>query len=76
MSDIDLQELFPDMRPIQKAPSIGGVNGFGTALYGSRDKCDKTGTEVKTLWLSALYIPLLSIASYRVANAPGGGWYF
>lgn len=76
MSDIDLKELFPDMRPVQKAPSIGSVNGFGTALYGARDKCNQTGAEVKTLWLTALYIPLIAFAAYRVVRAPDGGWYF
>jgi hypothetical protein len=72
----DLFERFPEMKPVDKAPTLQTVNGIGTTAYGRRDLDPETGTYVLTQWFTILYIPLIPIASYRVANAPGGGWYF
>ena len=66
-SDVnDLREMFPDLEPIRKAPSIGRYNGIGTAIYGKRDYHEETGTYVKTLCFVVLFIPLLALRSYRV----------
>jgi|SRR5882672_940106 len=40
-------------------------NGFGTKYYGRREPGDD-GSYVTTLWITALYIPVLPLGSYRV----------
>jgi hypothetical protein len=76
MPDIDLAEKFPDMRPIRSVPTLSTVNGFGATLIGSRDYDEETGTYVKTHCICLLFIPLIALGAYRVADAQGGGWYF
>jgi len=75
MSDNDLESRFPDMRPLKSLPALSTVNGFGCTVYGSRDYDPDTGTYVKTHCLCVLFIPLLMLGAYRVADAPQG-WYF
>ncbi len=72
----DLFERFPDMKPVKQAPSLFTLNGVGTTVYGSRDYDPNSNTYVKTLWLVVLFIPVLPLGAYRVADAPTGGWYF
>src|SRR5262245_4579357 len=76
MSDFNLSERFPELRPITRVPSLSTVNGIGTALHGSRDHDEETGTYVKTHWFTFLFVPVVPLGAYRVADAPGGGWYF
>ncbi len=75
MSEINLDERFPDMRPIGRPPSLFTINGVGTGMYGSRDYDDLTRTYVKTLCICFLFVPLIPLFAYRVADAPRG-WYF
>lgn len=72
----ELFARFPDMRPVTSVPSLYTLNGFGTTLIGRRDYDPETGTYVKTHCLCALFIPVVALGSYRVADAPNGGWYF
>jgi hypothetical protein len=72
----DIFERFPEMRPVYAAPSLHTINGIGTMAYGDRDRDRETGTYVKTVWLTLLFIPVLPLGAYRVADAPNGGWYF
>jgi hypothetical protein len=76
MSDMNLSDRWPEMRPIRKPPGLMTINGIGTSVVGSRDYDDETGTYVKTYCFSVLFIPLVALGAYRVANADGGGWYF
>jgi hypothetical protein len=76
MSEPSLWDRFPDMRPIRRVPPLFRVNGIGLAALGARDRDADTGTYVKTLWLTVLFLPVLPLAAYRVADAEGGGWYF
>lgn len=71
-----LAERCPSMRPMRGKPPLFTINGFGVSLYGDRDRDPVTGTFVKTLFLTGLFVPVLALSSYRVANAPTGGWYF
>ncbi len=41
------------------------LNGFGTRYYGNRDT-GPDGSYVTTLWITALFVPVLPLASYRV----------
>ncbi|MEZ6185808.1 MAG: hypothetical protein R3F62_12460 [Planctomycetota bacterium] len=71
-----LAERCPRMTPIRGTPTLFTLNGFGLTLYGARDRDPVTGTYVKTQYLAALFLPVLAIGAYRVADAPRGGWYF
>jgi tetratricopeptide (TPR) repeat protein len=76
MSEPSIWDKFTDMRPIRSAPTLQTVNGIGTTIYGRRDYDPETGTYVKTHCFSVLFIPVLALGAYRVADAEGGGWYF
>lgn len=71
-----LREKFPNMRPLTTPPSLFRVNGIGVSVYGRRDPDEETGTYIKTLCICFLFIPLIPLAAYRVADAANGGWYF
>lgn len=76
MSEIDLATKFPELRPIDKAPTLFTANGCGMMLRGSRDFDEETGTYVKTHCFVLIFVPLFSVGAYRVADAGNGGWYF
>lgn len=76
MSQIDLNQKFPDLRPIKSPPALFRINGCGVGMYGRRDADYETGTYVATWCLSLVFIPVLALRAYRVAGAPDGGWYF
>lgn len=73
---MSLQERFPDLRPINSAPTLFKINGCGLGMYGRRDTDHETGTYIATHCLCLLFIPLFTLAAYRVADAENGGWYF
>ena len=77
-SDINkkLQLKFPGLVPVKKAPSLGTLNSFGISVYGKSNFDQETNTYTKSLAICALFIPIFYISAYRVADAPGGGWYF
>src|SRR5262245_10572831 len=64
------------MRPIKSAPSLFTMNGCGFGLYGARDHDHETNTYVATYCVCILFVPVVALTAYRVANAPNGGWYF
>jgi hypothetical protein len=74
MSD-DLASRFPQLRPIQSAPSLSNFLGTGCMVYGRRDPDAETGTYVKTHWSTILFVPVFALGAYRVADAPQG-WFF
>lgn len=76
MSQFNLKDKFPHLEPIQSAPSLYTVNGIGTSLYGNRDHDAETGTYVSTLCFCVLFVPLLALRAYRIANAGAGRYYF
>ena len=71
----ELEQRFPKLRPIRSAPPLSTVNGIGCMLIGARDHDPETATYVKTHCFCVVFIPLLSLGAYRVADAPQG-WYF
>ncbi len=77
MASLDeLFERFPEMKPVKTAPAMSTLNGVGARVYGRRDYDPESGTYVLTHWFTILYIPILPLGAYRVANAENGGWYF
>jgi hypothetical protein len=64
------------MRPVRRIPPLTTVNGIGTTLIGNRDFDNETGTYVKTLVVTILFLPLIALGAYRVADAASGGFYF
>lgn len=76
MHESKLQQRFPNLQPINSPPSLFTLNGIGTSIYGERDHDPETGTYVKTLCLTVLFVPIFCLRAYRVANAGGRGWYF
>ena len=76
MSELRLEDRFPNLQPIDSAPSLSTINGIGTCLYGRRDEDAETETYVSTLCFCLLFVPLLCLRSYRIADAGGGSYYF
>ena len=72
----ELRERFPDLQPVNDAPSLFTVNGCGFGVYGKRDYDKETNSYIKTYCLCLIFIPILAISAYRVCDAPTGGWYF
>ncbi|APV48872.1 hypothetical protein BWI17_03760 [Betaproteobacteria bacterium GR16-43] len=68
--------LFPDLSPIDKAPSLTTLNTFGFKLYGKSDYDDETDSYMTTHYFVALFIPLFPIARYRVISDDGDGYRF
>ena len=56
MDGLDLEQKFPDMRPLRSAPGLGTINGIGLAMCGARDRDDQTSTYVKTRCFTVLFI--------------------
>jgi hypothetical protein len=50
------------------------LNGFGTKYYGKREKAGD-GSYITTMWITALYIPVLPVGSYRVKPVGEGTNY-
>lgn len=72
MAPIDIQDVFPDLRPINRAPTTFLLYMCGLTMYGSRDRDEQTRTEVTTHVLVILMVPLLALGAYRVQHQPGG----
>ena len=75
MTEIDLEGRFPHLRPIRSAPSLFRINGCGATVYGTRDLDPETGTYVTTYCVCLLWIPILPLRAYRVADAEDGKYY-
>ena len=76
MSGNNFDEQFPDMRPVNSPPGLFTFNGFGLGVYGARDHDQESGTYVKNHCLCAVFMPIVAIGAYRVADAGNGGWHF
>jgi hypothetical protein len=71
-----LSDKFPELTPIQGAPTLFTINGIGTGIYGARDRDDETGTYVTTLCICVIFIPLVALSAYRVADGGNNQYYF
>jgi tetratricopeptide (TPR) repeat protein len=70
-----LRAKFPELRPLKRVPPLMRVNGIGVGMYGRRDADSETGTYVKTHCICLVFVPILALGAYRVADAERG-WYF
>lgn len=72
----ELAAQFSNTKKIKGTPILGTLNGFGLSMYG-RSKYDAdTQTYLKNHALTLLFIPVFTLATYRVSDAENGGWYF
>ena len=71
----NLRHKFPEMRPVKSAPTLMRINGIGVGMYGKRDLDPETRTYIKTQCFCVVFVPLIALAAYRVADAERG-WYF
>ena len=71
-----LRIKFPHLKPIKSPPSLATVNGIGLSVFGKRDLDAETNTYVKTRCFCFLFVPLIAIDAYRVADAGSRRWYF
>lgn len=76
LADASVPVAAPRPVPISGAPPLFTLNGFGTRLAGRRDVDAATGEYTTTLWICALFIPLIPLASYRVRDAGEGRYRF
>ncbi len=70
-----LRLKFPQLRAVKSPPPLIRINGIGLGMYGRRDADPETGTYIKTHCFCFVFIPILAIGAYRVADAERG-WYF
>jgi len=74
-AELEWKRRFPAMRPLKSPPLLFRLNGCGLGMYGKRALDPETGTYIKTRCLCLLFVPVLPLDSYRVADAESG-WYF
>jgi tetratricopeptide (TPR) repeat protein len=53
------------------SPSLGRINGIGTAFFGERDHDAATNSYVTTHFFTFFFWPVIPLAAYRVASAGG-----
>lgn len=58
-----------------RAPVMSTVNGIGTTIYGREEQGDD-GAYVTTLFFVVLFVPILPIGAYLVADAGGRSYRF
>src|SRR5262249_44942538 len=74
MASFDLRSKFPDLQPLQSMPVVRSSHGCGFMMYGHRDHDPETNTYVRTHCFCLLYLPIVALGAYRLADIPGG-WY-
>lgn len=67
--------LFGNLAPIDSAPSLRTINGFGFAAYGNTDYDQDSESYMATYYFVALFLPLFPICRYRVIST-GNGFRF
>jgi hypothetical protein len=67
--------LFNKLQPVDSAPTLRTINGFGFAIYGKDDFDATSGSHMATYYFAALFFPLFPIARYRVIPT-GNGYRF
>lgn len=76
MTEGDLFKRFPNMKPISGPLVLASINGCGTGIHGSRDRDPETGSYVTTRCLTLVFVPVIPLCAFRIADAETGGWYF
>lgn len=71
-----IRAKFPNLKPVNSPPSLHTINGVGVSIYGKRDFDEETQTYVKTRCICLLFIPIIAIDAWRVADAGSRSWYF
>jgi len=66
------EEIFGNLEPIDKAPTLGSVFGLGLHVYGHTDIDVDTKSYLTTYYFTVLAIPLFPLCRYRVIPTAGG----
>jgi hypothetical protein len=66
------EEIFGNLKPIDKAPTLGSVFGLGLNVYGHTDIDVDTKSYLTTYYFTVLAIPLFPLCRYRVIPITGG----
>lgn len=66
------EEIFGNLKPIDKAPALGSVFGLGLHVYGHTDIDVDTKSYLTTYYFTVLAIPLFPLCRYRVIPTAGG----
>ena len=66
------EEIFGNLKPIDKAPTLGSVFGLGLHVYGHTDIDVDTKSYLTTYYFTVLAIPLFPLCRYRVIPTAGG----
>lgn len=62
------EKTWENLKPIDNAPSLHTINGFGTTLYGKSDFDPESSTYMATLYFVFFFIPVWPLARYRVRD--------
>jgi tetratricopeptide (TPR) repeat protein len=73
---LELQKRFPSMQPITSPPPLFLLWGCGFGMIGSFNVDAASGTYLKFWCLRLMFIPVLPLRAYRVADAEDDGLYF
>jgi hypothetical protein len=76
MEDDKCAEAYSDIHPLNSAPKMYTLYGFGTKLYSDIPFPGDRRLKLANLYFMALYMPLLPIARYLVDDMGGGRWRF
>jgi hypothetical protein len=64
------------IQPLNGAPSMVTVNGFGASAYGRAEADAEDGTYLVTLYFVAVFVPIYPFSSYLVRTADKGWTFF
>ena len=67
--------MLGNLKPINSAPSLRTVNGFGFTLYGCTEMDVQTRSYLSTYYFVIFWIPIFPICRYRVIST-GSGYSF
>jgi len=60
--------VFKGVDRSKKSPTLYTFNGIGATFYGRRDYDTDTQSYVTTHWFTALFVPIVPLAAYRVSD--------
>ena len=69
-------DMFADLTPVPRLPTLVTINGIGFKLYGETDYDPETESYLTTHYFVMLFLPLFPIRRYRVVRHDGNRYEF